>query len=410
MIRTDTNSIIFDGDLRSSDIRSTIACIYQLSQKLGYQDIVLDFRRATYVDANLMLPLSSYADFHRKHHVDFSLIEPADGTLRRLFVNANWAHFIDPEKYELNDKRRFNNLPALQFLDGDAQHNVVNRAMEVLMETIKVQERTQLKALEWALNEITDNVLNHAESPTGGMVQIQSFPTKNTVTFFVADTGLGIPATLRQAIPSITSDTDALDRAIREGVTRNTKTNQGNGLFGTFKCCEVSNGSFQIISNHANLTWADKTGLSIKQDNVPFRGSFISATINYSTAGLLEKAFVFKGRVHEPANDFIEAHYDTDGEKVIFVVATEVEGFGSREYGRRARSKIDNILVDRSIIIEFDFEGVSLVSSSFADEVFGKLFLELGALDFMKRCTFKSVDQTVKRLIDRAIAQRMKAT
>jgi len=121
-----------------------------------------------------------------------------------------------------------------------------------------------------------------------------------------------------------------------------------------------------------------KTSLSIKQDNVPFRGSFISATINYSTAGLLEKAFVFKGRVHEPANDYIEAHYDTDGEKVIFKVATEVEGFGSREYGRRARSKIDNILVDKSVVIEFDFEGVPLVSSSFADEVFGKLFLELG--------------------------------
>jgi anti-sigma regulatory factor (Ser/Thr protein kinase) len=409
MIRTEANRIIFEGDLRS-EIRSTIACIYQLSQKLGYQDIVLDFRAATYVDANLMLPLSSYADFNRKHHVDFSLVEPADGTLRRLFVNTNWAHFIDPTTYDSNDKRRFNNLPALQFMDGDAQHNVVNRAMEVLMETIKVQDRKQLKALEWALNEITDNVLNHAESPTGGMVQIQSFPTKNTVTFYVADTGLGIPATLRHAIPSITSDTDALDRAIREGVTRNTMTNQGNGLFGTFKCCEVSNGSFQIISNHAHLTWTEKSGLSIKQDNVPFRGSYIAATINYSTAGLLEKAFVFKGRVHEPANDFIEAHYVTEGEKLIFQVAKEVEGFGSREFGRRARSKVDNILLEKNIIIEFDFADVPLVSSSFADEVFGKLFVELGALDFMKRCTFRAVDPTVKRLIDRAIAQRMKST
>jgi hypothetical protein len=90
MIRTDKNSIIFDGDLRLSDIRSAIACIYQLSQKLAYQDIVLDFRRATYVDANLMLPLSSYTDFNRKHHIDFLLIEPADGTLRRLFVNTNY--------------------------------------------------------------------------------------------------------------------------------------------------------------------------------------------------------------------------------------------------------------------------------------------------------------------------------
>jgi hypothetical protein len=62
------------------------------------------------------------------------------------------------------------------------------------------------------------------------------------------------------------------------------------------------------------------------------------------------------------------------------------------------------------VVIEFDFSGVPLVSSSFADEVFGKLFVDLGAMDFMKRCTFKAVDPTVRRLIDRAISQRMKAS
>jgi hypothetical protein len=82
MIRTEANRIIFEGDL-GSEIRSAIACIYQISQKLGYQDIVLDFRRVTYVYASLMLPLSSYVDYYRRNHVDFSFVEPADGTLRR---------------------------------------------------------------------------------------------------------------------------------------------------------------------------------------------------------------------------------------------------------------------------------------------------------------------------------------
>lgn len=276
------------------------------------------------------------------------------------------------------------------------------------METIKVQERTQLKALEWALNEITDNVLNHAESPIGGLVQIQSFPSRNRVSFYVADAGLGIPSTLRRAIPSITSDPDALDRAIREGVTRNSATNQGNGLFGTFKCCEESNGSLLILSNHAVLRY-DGKGLSVKSDNVPFRGSFISATIDYSTERLLEKAFVFRGKVHEPANDYIDMHYTQVEDKILFEVEKEVEGFGSREFGRRARQKIDNILVDKKNAILFDFSGIPLISSSFADEVFGKLFAELGAMEFMRRCSFQSVDQTVRRLIDKAIAQRMKS-
>jgi anti-anti-sigma regulatory factor/anti-sigma regulatory factor (Ser/Thr protein kinase) len=380
MIKAEGNVIHFEGNLRT-ETQHAMAVIFQVAQKAGYKDIVLDFSKVSYVDANLMLPLASYTAYYRLNQYDFTLIEPSDGVIRRLFVNTNWAHFIEPSKYARNETRRSNNLPALQFLDGDAQHNVVNKAMEILLETIKVGDRKQFKALEWALNEITDNVLNHAESPIGGLVQIQSFPARNRVTFFVADAGLGIPFTLRKSIRSITSDSDALDRAIREGVTRNASTNQGNGLFGTFKCCEVSNGSFMILSNNAVLQY-DANGLSIRTDRVPFRGSFISATIDYSTDELLEKAFVFKGKVHEP--------------------------FGSREFGRRARTKIDNILVDKRNAVIFDFAGVALISSSFADEVFGKLFLEFGAMEFMRRCSFQSVDPTVMRLIDRAIAQRMK--
>ena len=102
-------------------------------------------------------------------------------------------------------------------------------------------------------------------------------------------------------------------------------------------------------------------------------------------------------------------HYGHLNEKIIFEVAKEVEGFGSREYGSRVRKKIENILVDNSTAIIFDFSDVPLISSSFADEVFGKLFVQLGPLDFMHRCEFRSIDGTVKRLIDRAISQRIKS-
>jgi len=407
MVRIEGNKIIFEGNLKS-DTRGAIVSVFQINQKLGYQDITLDFSKAKYVDANVMVPLSSYAAYYRYNQCDFFLIEPEDPRLRRLFLNTNWAHFIDPNKYTRNERRRSNNLPASQFMDGDAQNDVVNQAMEILMETIKLKNRGQLKALEWALNEITDNVLNHAESPIGGIVQVQSVPTKNQVTFYVADAGLGIPATLRKNIPNITSDSDALDRAIREGVTRDPDTNQGNGLFGTFKCCEVSNGSFAIMSNRALLNY-DEKGLAIRSESIPFRGSFISATIDYSAETLLEKAFVFKGKFHEPSFDYIDAHYAQVGDKILFELAKEVEGFGSREFGRRARSKIDNILVDKQNGIVFDFSDVPLISSSFADEVFGKLFVEFGTMEFMRRCSFENVDPTVQKLIDKAIAQRMKS-
>ena len=281
MIRTEANRIVFEGSLKS-DVRSATVCLFNLISKSGYKDVVLDFSGVSYVDASIIMPILSYVAYYKLNEVEFSFIAPLDDTLMRLFVNANWAHYIDSTNYRINIGRRANNLPAIQFGDGDAQHDAVNKAMEILMETIKVVDRKQLKALEWALNEITDNVLNHADSAIGGFVQIQSFPRKREVSFYVVDAGLGIPYTLRHALPQLTSDTDALDRAIREGVTRNKSTNQANGLFGTFKCCEVSGGYFNIRSNNAVLEY--KFGrLSITSDNIPFRGTYICATIGYDT-------------------------------------------------------------------------------------------------------------------------------
>jgi hypothetical protein len=59
MIRSEGNKIIFEGNLRT-ETRAALVCIFQLTQKLGYLDIILDFSEVKYVDADLMLPLSSY--------------------------------------------------------------------------------------------------------------------------------------------------------------------------------------------------------------------------------------------------------------------------------------------------------------------------------------------------------------
>jgi hypothetical protein len=64
MVRTEANRIILEGNLRA-DAQGALVSIFQLTQKLGYQDIVFDFSNVQYVDANLMLPLSSYAAYYR---------------------------------------------------------------------------------------------------------------------------------------------------------------------------------------------------------------------------------------------------------------------------------------------------------------------------------------------------------
>ena len=66
---------------------------------------------------------------------------------------------------------------------------------------------------------------------------------------------------------------------------------------------------------------------------------------------------------------------------------------------------IENLLRERRTVA-LDFAGVGVVSSGFADEVFVRLFVEMGPRAFMTRIEMRNVERTVAGLIDRAIVQR----
>jgi STAS-like domain of unknown function (DUF4325) len=83
--------------------------------------------------------------------------------------------------------------------------------------------------------------------------------------------------------------------------------------------------------------------------------------------------------------------------------------FGSRSAAKPIHTKIKNLLdlvQEKNLLIDFD--GVTVISSSFADEVFGRLFLEYGPRMFNSRIKFKNTNSTIDGLIDRAIIQRVK--
>jgi hypothetical protein len=206
----------------------------------------------------------------------------------------------------------------------------------------------------------------------------------------------------------MTSDADALDRAIREGVTRDKSVGQGNGLFGSYQICSHSRGFFLVESGYGNLVFDEKSGLRISTATVPYDGTLVAATIDFSDPGLLKEALKFGGKVHTPV-DFIETHYEVqDSEELVFVIKHEADSFGSRVAGTPVRNKLLNLIkMCPQQKIHVDFSDVPLVSSSFADEVFGKLFVDLGPLSFMQRFGFRNVSETARQLIDRAIAQRI---
>ena len=154
--------------------------------------------------------------------------------------------------------------------------------------------------------------------------------------------------------------------------------------------------------------FTDRDGLRIATERIPYEGTLVAAQIDFSVPRLLEEALSFGGKAHQ-LTDYVELRYEQHGtEDLLFKLADESLSFGSRVAGAPVRKKLLNLArmcTGRRIVL--DFSGVPLVSSSYADEVVGKLFVELGPLEFMQRFQFRSIDQTARQLVDRAIAQRM---
>ena len=351
-----------------------------------------------------MLPLIPIVTHYRERSdVGFRLIEPRDKGLGRLFVNANWAHYIAPNDYHQN-LHVGGHVPALRFGDdGDeSQGEILDRIMDLILSRLKTGRDT-LKAVEWSLGEIMDNVSNHAESPVGGFVQATAYLNDNSVEFVVADAGIGIPASMR-----MDDHAAALRDVINEGVTSDKTRNAGNGLFGSYQVATLSHGSFEIRSG-LGLLYRTGAGKLVNQSiAAPYQGTAVRCRIGLEERGLLDKALRFRDEPHDPPFDYIERKFENDGGELTVEMKDEARrDFGSRQGGRRIRGMLENLLRERRTIV-LDFSGVGVISSSFADEVFGRLFVEMGPRAFMKRIEISNVDPTVEGLIDRAIVQRTK--
>jgi len=407
-LQSDGNTVYVSGGLGLGDFRRVLAALHNLTVKRGYEDIVLDFTLCTAAYAGPMLALCADVMRLRKEGVDFFLRLPESARLANLFRNSGWAHLISPMEYEASRFRGYGRVPAVQFNTPAEQQDVVNRLMDATLGSMEGLERSDLQAIEWSINEITDNVLVHSESSVGGLVMLVNQSFRRRVEFVVADAGLGVPNTLRTTRSEIRSDTEALERAIREGITRDISVGQGNGLHGSFQVARVSNGFFHIHSNAAHLDYS-KGNLRIRSDTIPLNGTTIVGCMDCSRPAALGEALRFGGRFHEPLG-YTDFHFEQgDPEELMFVVKEEAQSYGSRVAGTPVRIKLANLInmyPKQRVVV--DFEDVPLVSSSFADEVLGKLFVQLGPLRFMRVIDIRNTSETVRELLERAILQRSK--
>ena len=407
-IVSENNTIKVLGDFGVREMQQMLAAMHKLTSVRGYSDLNLDFSECKSAFSGQMLGIAANVQNYLINGIDTSLIPPSDNKLRRLFINTNWAHLIDFRRFSESTYRGYSQIPAMKFRDADQIYKTVSTIMKNILSALSKFDRSHLTAIEWSVNEITDNVLNHAQSPVGGFVQVTNHSRREQIEFSVCDAGLGIPATLRSHNPKLSTDQEAVEEAIQEGVTRDKSVGQGNGLYGTWRISQLSGGRFELYSGNASLISTPQDGLTaIRGESIPFNGSLVTTRIGYGKPLELKDALTFGSKPYVPL-DIIDLNYNEDEEgNVTIHLKQESGGFGSRKAGEPVRRKINNLSrIAESGHVIIDFSDIPLMSSSYADEVFGKLFVEIGPIEFFRRFELKNLDDLVENLINKAIMQR----
>ncbi|GAB6391821.1 MAG: DUF4325 domain-containing protein [Treponematales bacterium] len=410
-IVSENNKISIRGSLFHEDRRSLLANLYEAIENRRYQKVTLDFSDCEYASPPAMVMLCTYTQKYLGENIDFDLLLPRVDKIQRLFLNSNWAYLISPTQHFASKFLGYRQVPATRYSTTGEQAQIVEKMMDSMLRSYTDLDRKSFAAIEWAINEIMDNVLTHSESPIGGIAQLSTYWGKNKkIEIIVSDAGSGIYNTLKgHQVPTpngpkiINTLTDSLLYAVEEGVTNG--RGQGNGLFGANNICSESNGKLVIDSGPTLLICNKKDGKNAKLHKIPIMGTTIWATINCNISDLLEKALKFNNRVHH-VTDYIEIHYEMKDEN-IFLVRREAQSVGSRLDGFSVRTKIKNLSNMMNDVIYIDFSDIPVASSSFLDEFIVKLIEETGLDCFRSRYKIVNLSDTILKLLDKSFRQRM---
>jgi anti-anti-sigma regulatory factor len=316
------------------------------------------------------------------------------------------THFLDPRS--VTDSA-LQNSPVKNVIwryRNEREANTLSNAFVEQLEDNVPCGQGVLDALNWCLFEVMDNVLQHSRAESGyAMLQIHH--QQRWCAVAVADDGIGIYNSFRESnVYKAKDEYEAIMLSVREKVTSKAK-NMGNGLFGLMRVVGLNGGQLEIRSGRGWLTYKNQKLSGDYRQSLPVldvnehRGTTVDWQLDVSKKVSLSEALG-----SPQANFRMEKIEDTDGEHRVMVADFE-DGLGTRRSAEQARIKLLNYLSDGIPRLVLDFDGINVVSSSFADEVLGKLALQMGLVQFINRLRLDHMSDTVEAIINRAIQQRI---
>ena len=285
-----------------------------------------------------------------------------------------------------------------------AEEEDVSPATDSILELVLRQfesAREFVPALEWVVNETVDNIQLHAEAPVPGAVCAQYFRKRHRLDVAICDVGRGITASLESKLNPWEGHGDAIKKALQRGVTRDENIGQGNGLAGALEITEKNLGQFRIWTGDVVYETRNGAGRRFQQrPNTPGTG----LVFRLDTRRPVDLSQTFMGT---PTWTYIDAEVMRIEAEGRILVSDDCLNTGTRRPARRLRRKIQNILPDMEEPLVLDFDGVDRASSSFLDELLGRLVAELGAETFNKKISLANMPPEMVDMANVVIEQRL---
>ena len=366
--------------------------------KDSYTDFILDFYASDRIFPNAAVPIAAYIAFHTNEGITFNVSNaPAYLVTSKLMSPAR----VSTAAY----RDKSHPLARIWRFEEPAEVNELVSLFIEELSTAHVCATGVLESLEWCLNEIMDNVMQHSDgSPGFAMMQLHKATGKLAVC--IADHGQGIFSSLSPSKHHPRSTLDSITLAIKPGVTRDPNIGQGNGLWGLSEIVRLNISTLNISSGSASLYFDGTETKTFKglPGNREYPGAVVDFQIN--TGRPIDITEALGGTKQHHLNLRMEAFENDLGEHEI-IVQEIGHGTGTRRAGALVRTLVLNTFADGARRIILDFKGVGIISSSFADELVGKLVAHFGFSGFCQQIGLRGTNEVVQALIDKSVSQRM---
>jgi len=290
-------------------------------------------------------------------------------------------------------------LPIKLIESMEDVHGTSNSICDLLLRQFDDAKKF-IPAMEWAVNELIDNIIIHAESPVPGVVCAQFYPKLNRLEVAICDMGRGIRQSLATG-HQIDSHQHALEEALKRGVTRDSAVGQGNGMAGSLEICKANEGDFLLWSGDARYTM--KNGAAEGTSEIPeVKGTGLFLGMKTYKPVNLADTFIAAAA----GWSFIDATAQALDEGAGIDVASECANTGTRPPGKYLRRKIVAFLPEMEETLVLNFENVRSASSSFLDELLGRLADEFGNDVFKQKIQLAGMEETIRKMANVVIAQR----